>query len=411
MTNGSFREVGAFESNPKWKHMISRVNPIYMRENDIRSEFWRDYTRLLHSTAYRRLKHKTQVFFAPQNDHICTRIEHVNHVDSVSYTIANYLGLNTELTKAISIGHDLGHAPFGHLGESIIKKILMEENLPAFWHEKNGLHFADDIEILEDSNGCRQNLNLTYAVRDGIISHCGEVDDKVLKPRDEFFDLSEYDVTDKYPPFTWEGCIVKMADKISYLGRDIEDAMALKILNTSQIKKLIRNLRSIKKFENLELRELNNTILMHRFITDLCQNSSPDKGIRLSGEYYDLMRIIKEFNYQNIYRHKRLEPYEKYAELVIRQIYELLLSAYSGEKTPAKLKRLQKFYPNFIEDFVGWIEKYWNIGERRPLLKLKNKIVYHVKDNIKEYKLAVIDFISGMTDQYALRAFDEIIKF
>lgn len=407
----SFREVGAFESNPKWEKMISRVSSLYKRENDIRSEFWRDYTRILHCTAYRRLKHKTQVFYAPQNDHICTRIEHVNHVESVSYTIANYLGLNTELTKAISIAHDLGHAPFGHLGETIIKEILKEEGFPTFWHEKNGLHFVDDIELLEDNEGCRRNLDLTYAVRDGIISHCGEVDYKVIRPRDEYIDLSEYNAADQYPPYTWEGCIVKVADKISYLGRDIEDAMALKILEKSQIDELVHRLRSIGKFTNLDIRELNNTILMHQFITDLCKNSSPEKGICLSSEYCELMDIIKDFNYQNIYRHKRLAPYKKYAELIIRQIYELLVSAYDGENTTKKLDKMKTYYPNFVREFSGWINKYWDVTDRTASSKLKNKVVYHVKDDIKDYKLAVIDFISGMTDQFALRAFDEIVRF
>ena len=191
MINNSFQNVAADEENPNWYAMISRQIPIEKRENDIRSEFGRDYTRILHSTAYRRLKHKTQVFFSPQNDHICTRIEHVNHVESVSYTIAKYLGLNTELTKAIAVGHDLGHAPFGHLGETIIKDILCRENLPKFWHERNGLHFVDDIELLENSKGEKENLNLTYAVRDGIVSHCGEVDQNGLKPRDKKIDLAD----------------------------------------------------------------------------------------------------------------------------------------------------------------------------------------------------------------------------
>ena len=108
----SFKDVSMNENNPKWENVISRLATLETRKNDIRSPFDRDYTRIIHSTAYRRLKHKTQVFFSPENDHICTRIEHVTHVESISYTIASYLGLNTELTKAISVAHDLGHSPF-----------------------------------------------------------------------------------------------------------------------------------------------------------------------------------------------------------------------------------------------------------------------------------------------------------
>ena len=119
----SFINVAANENNPKWKNIIKRENKLYPRNNDIRSEFERDYTRIIHSTAYRRMKHKTQVFFMPENDHICTRIEHITHVESISYTIAKYLGLNTELTKAIATAHDLGHSPFGHQGEKVLSKI------------------------------------------------------------------------------------------------------------------------------------------------------------------------------------------------------------------------------------------------------------------------------------------------
>ena len=154
----SFASVKTDEKNPKWQQCIKRENTLYNRGNDIRSEFKRDYTRLLHCEAYRRLKHKTQVFYAPQNDHICTRIEHVNHVASVSATIAKYLGLNQELTEAIAIGHDIGHAPFGHTGEDILNSLIKNQkegkNAPKkFWHERNSLFFADFIETLQDPDG------------------------------------------------------------------------------------------------------------------------------------------------------------------------------------------------------------------------------------------------------------------
>ena len=123
----SLKTVAASEANPNWDKIISRKFPLYSRNNDIRSEFERDFTRVIHSNAYRRLKHKTQVFYSPQNDHICTRIEHVNHVESISYTIAHYLGLNEELTKAIAVSHDLGHSPFGHKGEKILDDICKRD--------------------------------------------------------------------------------------------------------------------------------------------------------------------------------------------------------------------------------------------------------------------------------------------
>ena len=113
----SFAEYAAAPGHPAWAQMIKRETALYEKPNDCRDPFERDYTRILHSLAYRRLKHKTQVFFNIDNDHICTRMEHVAHVESVSTTIAKDLGLSVELTRAIAIGHDLGHAPFGHQGE------------------------------------------------------------------------------------------------------------------------------------------------------------------------------------------------------------------------------------------------------------------------------------------------------
>ena len=110
----SFKNHRCDEKNPKWEQAIKREIPIYGRNNEIRTEFERDYTRILHSEAFRRLKHKTQVFYAPHNDHICTRMEHVMHVASVASTIAKYLGLNEQLASAIAMGHDIVHAPFGH---------------------------------------------------------------------------------------------------------------------------------------------------------------------------------------------------------------------------------------------------------------------------------------------------------
>lgn len=116
-----FEGFAATPNSANWEQLTTRQSELYSRPDDIRSPFARDYTRILHSMAYRRLKHKTQVFFNIGNDHICTRMEHVSHVESVSSTIARRLGLNEELTKAISTGHDLGHAPFGHQGEAIIR--------------------------------------------------------------------------------------------------------------------------------------------------------------------------------------------------------------------------------------------------------------------------------------------------
>lgn len=406
MGDKKFSKVATLEGNPRWEQSIARRNLIYKRENDIRTEFLRDYNRILHCTAYRRLKHKTQVFFATGNDHICTRIEHVNHVSSVSYTIANYLGLNTELTNAIAIGHDLGHAPFGHEGEKILERYVAKKLNHKFWHEKNSLRFVDSIETLTDPEGREQNLNLTYAVRDGIICHCGEVKSAAIFPREDNIDLYDIKEAGQASPFTWEGCIVKIADKISYLGRDIEDAITLNILNRSQL----RQLRSIVKgtLGVADFREINNTVLMHNFMIDLCEHSSPDKGLVFSDKYLDFIDMVKDFNYKNIYAHKRLERFKKYAELVIDTIIETLEETYDGENTLHIIKENKKIYPLLADSFGNWLEKYC-VGIKDNA-KMHNEKIYNLSDK-DSYIQAIVDYISGMTDNYAIKIFNEIIRF
>ena len=395
----SFKDFAANENNPKWNQMIKREQELYTKPGDIRSPFERDFNRILHTNAYNRLKHKTQVFFSPENDHICTRIEHVNYVESISYTISNYLGLNSELTRAIACGHDVGHGPFGHKGERILSEISKRELGKTFWHEQNGLHIVDRIELLDDYDGNKQNLNLTYAVRDGIISHCGEINEESIKPREEAIDLNDYKSPNQYSPFTWEGCIVKVSDKISYLGRDIEDAIEENFLTDE----MLRELQDITKAPN----KTSNTSLINSFVTDICENSSPEDGIRLSHESLEMMNKIKAFNYKYIYGAKRMEPSHKYFELVINQIFEILKSTFDGENTQNEIKNMAKYYPNLLNNFYSWIIKYWNIENRDGL---KNRVFFDI-NNEKDYIQAIIYYISGMTDKYALETYNELIHF
>lgn len=389
--------------NPNWKKAIKREVPLYSRNNDIRNDFERDYTRIIHSTAYRRLKHKTQVFFSPENDHICTRIEHVTHVESISYTIAKYLGLNTELTKAISVAHDIGHSPFGHEGERILSEISTKDLGYPFWHEKNGLEFVDNITLLEDNNKYMQNLNLTYAVRDGIISHCGEIDENCLFPRTDYIDLKDYKYPNQYAPFTWEGCVVKISDKISYICRDIEDAITLGILD-EHVDELFSLLNITSNNE-----QINNTIIINNLIHDLCENSSPENGLRFSNASLNLLNKIKEFNYKNIYACNRIKPSTRYFNLVINEIYTLLKSTYDGYKTLDNLKNLSISYPKLGNGFIDFIYNYYDFGNRENL-KLKNKVLFSIDDK-KDFCQAIIYYISGMTDNFAIEIYNEIIHF
>lgn len=399
----SFKKYAANESNPNWNNIISRCTPLYKRDNDIRTEFGRDYTRIIHCNAYRRLKHKTQVFFSPDNDHICTRIEHVTHVESISYTIATYLGLNTELTKAIAVSHDIGHSPFGHVGERILSSLSQKDVGTTFWHEKNGLDFVDYIELLEDDNKYKKNLNLTYGVRDGIISHCGEVSENGLKPRTEYINLSDYKYPNQFAPYTWEACVVKLSDKISYIGRDIEDAITLGILDNhlDELYKLLDSKYTKDK--------INNTIIINCLITDLCENSSPEKGLCFSQDAFNLINKINEFNYKYIYNCQRIQPSNRYFNIVLTEIYSLLKSTFEQDHTLENVENLNKFYPKLYKNFLSFLNHYFDLGNRENL-KLKNQVVFNL-NNEKEFYKAIIYFISGMTDNFAIEIYNEIIGF
>ena len=390
----SLKTEAANESNPKWEKIIKRKHELYSRGNDIRSEFERDYTRIIHSLAFRRMRNKTQVFFSPTNDHICTRMEHVILVESISYTIANDLGLNTQLTKAIAMAHDIGHSPFGHQGEKILSNISQRDVGEKFWHEKNGLNLVDKIEILEDPSGNLQNLNLTYAVRDGIISHCGEIDENKLKPRDEFIDLDDYKYPNQFAPYTWEGCVVKIADKISYLGRDIADAITLGILD--------KDLRELYEIIDMgKSKVINNTTIINDLIFDLCTNSNEEDGLCFSEEMFNVINKLKKFNYEKIYLSSKLTEATPYFELVINNIYDLLKSTYSNREYGMKICK------ELVLNFEDWLKNYTYMQRND---NNKNEAVFDLNSE-KDYCRAIIYYISGMTDNYAIDMYNKIIEF
>lgn len=409
MNEKLFENVASNEQNSMWETHIKREKELYTRPNDIRSPYERDYTRILHCLAYRRLKHKTQVFFNIENDHICTRMEHVQHVESVSCTIAKFLGLNTDLTKAIAMGHDLGHAPFGHEGENELTALRKENGMDKFWHERNSLRVIDKLELLENSGRSFDNLCLTYAVRDGIISHCGEVDQNGIKPRCEAIDLDTFNSPGQYQSYTWEGCVVKISDKIAYLGRDIEDAVRLKFIGFSELRKLNKISRSYNESA------INTTVIIHKFITDICENSSPEKGILLSEKYNNMLNEIKRFNYEHIYSSSKFIVYKNYVKSVIRSIYESLIDMYDKTRTFDNLKKLGKDYPLLAADFTDFLCKYVDkecLGEKAGQYKrYKNEKIYGTLDTKQIYAQAIIDFISGMTDRYAIEIYNELLKY
>src|SRR5665811_1138474 len=201
----------------------------YYKEKEdpiIRPPFFRDADRIIHSKAYARYIDKTQVFFLVDNDHITHRVLHVQLVSKIARTIGRALGLNEDLIEAISLGHDIGHVPYGHFGEKILSELCVKNGIEPFLHNVQSVQFLDTIE----------NCDLTLQVLDGILCHNGEVHNKTLKPTG-IIDLENFDsnlqkikANKDVIPSTMEGCAVRIADTIAYLGRDLKDAIKVNLI-------------------------------------------------------------------------------------------------------------------------------------------------------------------------------------
>src|SRR5699024_1441828 len=211
----------------------------------MRTDFQRDRDRIIHSKAFRRLKHKTQVYISPNGDHYRTRITHTLEVSQISRTIARAIRLNEDLVEAISLGHDLGHTPFGHIGEAALNKISKN----GFKHNIQSLRVVDKLEIKKDKRG----LNLCYETRDGIRNHSGE-------------DL----------PQTLEGMLVRLCDRVAYINHDIDDSIRAGIISNEDLPKDITYVLGESHGERI------NTMVM-----DIIENSLDNNSIEMSEEVKD----------------------------------------------------------------------------------------------------------------------------
>lgn len=427
MPKKNFKKVRIDKLPSKFKIAEERVHKLDPREDDIRTKFARDYTRIIHCFGFRRLKHKTQVFFAPYDDHICTRLEHALHVTSIAQTISKELGLNTELVTSIAIGHDLGHAPFGHHGEGVLddlwrvniaglkkkNKRKKEEN-KYFWHEHHGLKVVDYFESVKDYEGFQQNLNLTFATRDGIICHCGEGKFKnPIKPRNEKGDLLAIKEPGKFRPFTWEGCVVKISDLISYLGRDLEDAETSNIIENGELNKLKDSIN--QKNAKLKINDMCNSAIIHALITDLCKNSDPDRGLDFSDDGKELISQVYDFDYDKIYYNKKLNPYKNYVELMLETIFNGLKEQYE-ENIYRTLENIKKSKKTVFKVFnETWLEKFYQLKKsyeyvtKSPNTREKMKKRY-TQYSEKEYYEAILDYLAGFTDNFVKTCYEEIVS-
>ena len=345
------------------------------RKEDIRGSYFRDTTAIIHSSAFRRLKHKTQVFYAPSNDHICTRMEHVLHVASIASTICRPLGLDTELAWAIGMGHDLGHTPFGHTGEKIVSELSQKRGLPPFEHEVKSLRV---ITFLANKG---KGLNLTYAVRDGIVSHNGESLKKRMIPTFEIKDFDTIHSRQGLIPTTYEGVVVRFSDSIAYLGRDFEDACRLGIIKDEELPELVR-----------ERIGSTNSQIITSLINDLIVGANNKTGIGFSDEVFEAVELMSAFNYEHIYRSKILNGYTRYFSRLLNLIIDYLEDLYSSYHLNEKGYADEK---NMLA--AGF---YNHISEMYP--------VYMEKEGTD--KRMIIDYVAGMTDNFSLDSANEILK-
>ncbi|MFP4445420.1 MAG: deoxyguanosinetriphosphate triphosphohydrolase family protein [Desulfosudaceae bacterium] len=340
-------------------------------ERDYRRPFGVDVDRILHSLAYTRYIDKTQVFYLVENDHITHRVLHVQLVSRVARTIGRMLRLNEDLIEAIALGHDIGHAPFGHEGETYLSELCQQAGIDHYLHNVQSVHFLDTVE--RKGRGC----NLCLQTLDGILCHDGEIHTRDLKPRrgKTFADLAdEMAAKKKRPdtrlmPMTLEGCVVRFADTISYIGRDIEDAIRLNLISRTDLPA-----GSVKVLGDT------NGKIVYSLVTDVVKNSIDHDHIAFSPEVSEALRCLKNFNYETIYMNKKI----KAASASIRELFYLLFERYSRDIATGN--RSSVIFTRFLEDMsTDYVEN-------------------HCTAEI------VRDFISGMTDKYFLRQCPENMK-
>ena len=288
-----------------------------------RTEFQRDRDRILHSKSFRRLMHKTQVFLFPVDEHYRTRLTHTLEVTQIARIIARALMLNEDLCEAAALGHDLGHTPFGHCGEEVMRKCFD----PAFAHYKQSLRVVEKLE----NNGA--GLNLTWEVRDGIVNHSG-----------------------KNMASTLEGRIVKFADRIAYINHDIDDSIRAGIITLEEIPKEYREILGDGHSDRI-----------NSMVSSVIDASRPLDDIRMTPEIGEATEGLRNFLFERVYYNPKAKREENKARMLLEHLYDYFT------RNPEKMPEF--YYRNTANESVG---------------------------------RCVCDYISGMTDRYAIDLFKEL---
>lgn len=362
------RERAIFAPRATFSDEGVRRQPIIDSAAGYRQAFSLDADRILHSRAYTRYIDKTQVFYLIPNDHITHRVLHVQLVSKIARTIGRFLDLNEDLIEAIALGHDIGHTPFGHEGEMYLSHLCRKAGIGYFMHNVQSIQFLDRVE----RKG--RGWNLCLQTLDGILCHDGEIHNRRLAPQpDKNFATFEAQISAKKSdpetpliPMTTEGCVVRMADTIAYIGRDLEDAIRLNLLDRKEIPPEI-------------VRSLGNTngTIVYRLVTDIIRNSHEGRFIAFSPEISEALRALKAFNLERIYRNPKSKTHAKKIETLFGELFARCLDDLETGK------RESEIYSGFLADMSA--------------------------DYIENHQPAEIvrDYIAGMTDRYFLHQFPE----
>jgi dGTPase len=344
---------------------ITGVRRFPEKQQGHRTSFAVDADRILHSKAYTRYIDKTQVFYLVENDHITHRVLHVQLVSKIARTIGRVFGLNEDLLEAIALGHDLGHPPFGHDGEQHLDRLAKKHGLASFQHNIQSIRFLEYLEERAGFHGC----NLTVQVLDGILCHDGEAHNTGLFPQgDQSFAAFDLKVQEKYAdpmlslhPMTMEGCVVRLADTLSYIGRDIEDAILLGLIQREDL-----------PADCVRVLGRSNGAIVHNLVTDLIANGC-DGRIGFSSRVAEALLELKRFNYKAIYLNETLKPDRKEVADCFTVLFE-----------------------KYMEDVCT--ERAGSVMMETLLQKAGQEYCQNTPPAVM-----VLDVISGMTDDYFLK--------
>lgn len=338
---------------------------------DIRPPFFHDADKIIYSQAYTRYIDKTQVFYLVENDHITHRVLHVQLVAKIARTIGRFLRLNEDLLEAISLGHDVGHTPFGHNGESIISAFCQKHGCGIFEHNVQSFRLFHEIE----NNG--HGINLTLQTLDGIICHNGEV----LNPRYDYSpckspqqlvdsyhaSLEQKGVSAQMRPMTLEGCVMRISDIIAYVGRDIEDAITLKLISRDDLPR-----------EATEVIGNHNREIVNNLIIDLVNQSFEQPYLCFSSEVFEALNLLQKWNYEHIYNDQRKMAQDQKIRNILDTVLNTCLNDLeSGQNTTGISLYIQSMSENY-------------------------------RANTSPARI-VADYVSGMTDDFLMNTFKEIV--